>query len=100
MACIRRVPLVCRSCPTSSKQPRAGTVLGQGRAMTGVPGWPVAFRGTDAVAAGLVTKDLLRGRHYLRMFPDTYVRTPVCLPDLALRSHAAYRYVAGRGVLA
>ena len=34
------------------------------------------------------------------MFPDTYVSAPDDPPpDLALRSHAAYRYVEGRGVL-
>lgn len=63
-----------------------------------VPGWPVAFRGSVAVAAGLVSKDVLRGPRFARLFPDTYVaagRTQ----DLALRSHAAYRYVEGRGVL-
>lgn len=64
-----------------------------------VPGWPVAFRGSAAVAAGLVTWDRLRGPNYRRLFPDTYVPTPREPPDLELRSRAAYRYVAGRGVL-
>ncbi|GAA1242835.1 hypothetical protein GCM10009609_02850 [Pseudonocardia aurantiaca] len=68
--------------------------------MSGVPGWPVAFRGSAAVAAGLVTRDRLRGPGFLRLFPDTYVTTPdEPQPDLALRSHAAYRYIEGRGVL-
>jgi hypothetical protein len=39
-----------------------------------VPGWPAAFRGTAAVAAGLLTPATLRGPRYLRLFPDTYVR--------------------------
>ena len=39
-----------------------------------VPGWPVAFRGTTATAAGLVTPAELRGPRFLRLFPDTYVR--------------------------
>lgn len=63
-----------------------------------VPGWPVAFRGSLAVAAGLVTKDVLRGPRFLRLFSDTYVAAGVP-QDLTLRSHAAYRYVEGRGVL-
>ncbi|WP_300007425.1 hypothetical protein [Pseudonocardia sp.] len=63
-----------------------------------VPGWPVAFRGSLAVAAGLVTKDVLRGPRFARLFPDTYVAAER-KRDLTLRSHAAYRYVEGRGVL-
>lgn len=65
----------------------------------GVAGWPVAFRGSGAVAAGLVTKDVLRGPRFLRLFPDTYVRAGDGPPGLALRSRAAYEYVRGRGVL-
>lgn len=62
------------------------------------PGWPVAFRGSRAVAAGLVTPDRLRGPGFRRLFPDVYVRAD--LPeDLRLRSLAAYRLVEGRGVL-
>ena len=64
-----------------------------------VPGWPVAFRGSSAVAAGLVTPKILRGPRYLRVFPDTYARAGAEPPDLRLRSLAAYRYVEGRGVL-
>jgi hypothetical protein len=65
-----------------------------------VAGWPVAFRGAAAVAAGLVTPDRLRGPRFLRLFPDTYIATPAAgPPDLMLRSHAAYRYVEGAGVL-
>lgn len=60
-----------------------------------VPGWPVAFRGS--LAAGLVTPGQLRGPRFLRLFPDTHVRAGDRPPDLALRSHAAYRYVRGDG---
>lgn len=68
--------------------------------MTGVAGWPVAFRGSVAVAAGLTTWDVLYGPRFLRLFPDTFVAAPGGgPPDLALRSHAAYRYVEGHGVL-
>lgn len=63
-----------------------------------VPGWPVAFRGSAAVAAGLVTRDVLRGPRFVRILPDVYVAAGQ-EPDLELRSHAAYRYVEGRGVL-
>lgn len=64
-----------------------------------VPGWPVAFRGTAAVAARLVTPAQLRGPRYLRLFPDTYVRREAEPPSLAVRSRAAFLHVAGRGVL-
>lgn len=59
----------------------------------------MAFRGSAAIAAGLVTAKVLRGPRYLRLFPDTYVRCTAEPPDLRLRSLAAYRYVEGRGVL-
>ena len=64
-----------------------------------VPGWPVAFRGSHAVAAGLVTPDRLRGPRFLRLLPDVYCRAAAGPPDLLLRSLAAYRLVEGRGVL-
>lgn len=63
------------------------------------PGWPVAFRGSAAVVAGLVTEKMLRGPRFVRVFPDTYVRRGADEPDLRLRSLAAFRYVEGRGVL-
>jgi very-short-patch-repair endonuclease len=62
-------------------------------------GWPTAFRGTAAIAAGLVTPGELRGPRYRRLFPDTYVRAGDRV-DLALRSHAGYRWADGRGLLA
>jgi very-short-patch-repair endonuclease len=65
-----------------------------------VPGWPVAFRGSAALAAGLVTPGVLRGKRFARLFPDTYITAPDDgTPDLELRSLAAYRYVEGKGVL-
>ncbi|OZM77389.1 hypothetical protein [Pseudonocardia sp. MH-G8] len=67
--------------------------------MDEVAGWPRAFRGSSAVAAGLVTWDLLQGPQFLRLFPDTYVTPEQMPPDLTLRSHAAFRYVEGIGVL-
>lgn len=67
--------------------------------MGGVPGWPEAFRGSAALAGGLVTKDVLRGPRFHRLFPDTYVPRAARYP-LALRSRAAFRYVEGRGALA
>jgi very-short-patch-repair endonuclease len=68
--------------------------------MSTVPGWPAAFRGSAAVAAVLLTPGELRGKRYLRLFPDTYITaSDDGPPDLTLRSHAAYRYVEGNGVL-
>jgi hypothetical protein len=64
-----------------------------------VPGWPTAFRGSHAVAAGLVTPDRLRGPRFLRLLPDVYCRATAEPPGLLLRSLAAYRLVEGRGVL-
>ena len=62
-----------------------------------VPGWPTVFRGSDAVAAGLVTWSTLRGPRFRRPLPDTYVATGQAL-DLTLLSHAD-RWSRGRGVL-
>jgi hypothetical protein len=59
----------------------------------------VAFRGSAAIAAGVVTPKVLRGPRFLRVFPDTYVRAGAEPPDLRPRSLAAYRYVEGHGVL-
>src|SRR6476659_7862964 len=67
--------------------------------MASVPGWPVVFRGSYAVAAGLVTRDRLRGPRYRRLLPDVYCRAAADPSDLLLRSLAAYRLVEGRGVL-
>jgi hypothetical protein len=60
----------------------------------------VAFRGSAAVAAGLVTWTVLQGPRFLRVLPDIYVQAPASgPPDLTLRSLAAYRYIEGKGVL-
>ena len=64
-----------------------------------MPGWPVAFRGSLACAAGLVTRARLRSRRFVRVFPDVYVEAGDRPPDMALRSAAAYRLVEGRGVV-
>ncbi len=66
---------------------------------TVVPGWPVAFRGSLAVRAGLTTWGRLRGPRFRRLFPDVYCPASDESPDLHLRSLAAYRLVEGRGVL-
>jgi Protein of unknown function (DUF559) len=57
------------------------------------------FRGSEAVAAGLLTPNHLRGPRFRRLYPDVYVRSGDREPDLLLRSRAAYRYVEGFGVL-
>src|SRR5688500_14399514 len=57
------------------------------------------FRGSAAVAAGLMTPGRLRGPRFQRLFPDVYA--PADLEaDLALRSAGAAVLVEGRGVLA
>ena len=59
----------------------------------------VPFRGSTAIADGLLTPGVLRGRRYRRLFPDVYA--PALLEvDLALRARAAGVLVAGRGVVA
>ena len=60
----------------------------------------MAFRGSRAVAAGLVTPDRLRGPRFQRLLPDVYgASLPGYRPALLLRSLAAYRLVEGHGVL-
>ncbi len=56
------------------------------------------FRGSRAVAAGLLTPAMLRGPRFRRLFPDIYVPAHAEV-DLALLSRAAYLLVAGRGAL-
>lgn len=56
------------------------------------------FRGTAAIARGLVTPGQLRGPRFRRLFPDIYVFA-TSDPDLELRSRAAALFVDGRGVL-
>jgi hypothetical protein len=56
------------------------------------------FRGSAALAAGVLTRGRLRGPGFRRLFEDVYVRADVPV-DLALRSRAAHLLVAGRGVL-
>lgn len=57
------------------------------------------FRGSAALAAGLVTRGRLRSLRYRRLFPDVYA--PAALDvDLMLRARAAGVLVAGRGVVA
>lgn len=55
------------------------------------------FRGSAAVAAGLVTRAQLRGPRFRRLFTDVYVRVDVEV-DLVLRARGGY--VAVGGVLA
>ena len=57
------------------------------------------LRGSDAVAAGVVTASQLRGPSWVRVLPDTYVARGVDL-DLRVRSLAAFRHVGTNGVLA
>jgi hypothetical protein len=57
------------------------------------------FRGSAAVAAGLLSRGRLRGPRFQRLFPDVYAPAGR-EPDLALRSAAAAVLVEGRGVVA
>lgn len=63
-----------------------------------VHGWPLVFRGSVAVRAGLVTPAQLRGPRFRRLFPDTYVPCGDEPPDLAVRSRAAHLYSGRRGI--
>src|SRR4051812_38754062 len=56
------------------------------------------FRGSAAVASGLLTPGVLRGPRFTRLFPDVYVGAAVVV-DLTLRARAAYLLVDGRGVI-
>ena len=56
------------------------------------------FRGSRAIADGLVTAKQLRGPRYIRLFPDVYVDADLKM-TYDLRSRAAYVLVQGRGVL-
>ncbi|WP_143517323.1 DUF559 domain-containing protein [Pseudonocardia sp. MH-G8] len=56
------------------------------------------FRGSEAVAAGLLTHAMLRGPRFRRLFPDIYAPADAEV-DLELLSRAAYLLVAGRGAL-
>lgn len=57
------------------------------------------FRGSRAIAADLVTRRVLRGPRYHRLFPDVYAPAHLEV-DLALLARAAFLLVEGRGVVA
>jgi hypothetical protein len=56
------------------------------------------FRGSHAIATGLLTPGVLRGPRFRRLFPDIYVPSGGEV-DLELLSRAAYLLVAGYGAL-
>lgn len=56
------------------------------------------FRGTDAVAAGVVTPKILRGPRFRRLFSGIYIRADVEV-TFEVRSRAAYLLLDGSGVL-
>ncbi len=58
----------------------------------------VPFRGSVAVAAGVLTPAVPAGPRFRRLFPDVYVSADV-ESNLAVRSHAAAVLVGDRGVL-
>jgi very-short-patch-repair endonuclease len=57
------------------------------------------FRGSEALAAGLLTRGVLRGPRFHKLFPDVYVPAHLEV-TFALRSRAAFLLVRGRGVVA
>lgn len=54
------------------------------------------FRGSAAVAAGLIAPHRLRGPAYQRVYPDVYLSSEVPL-DLEARSRAVYLWARSRG---
>lgn len=58
----------------------------------------VPFRGSAAIAAGLVTRGVLYGPGYERLLPDVHVTAGTAI-DLAVLSRAAAVLVGDRGVL-
>jgi very-short-patch-repair endonuclease len=56
------------------------------------------FRGSEAVARGLVTRGELRGPRYRSLFPGIFVRAEVVV-DYAMRCRAGVLIAGGRGVL-
>src|SRR6185312_5586264 len=55
------------------------------------------FRGSDAVARGLVTRGELRGRRYRRVFPDVYLAAdqPADLVALSRAAHLLVEPIGG-----
>ena len=70
-----------------------GLVLGGGAALG-----DDVFRGSAAVAFGLLTRSALRGPRYQRLLPDIYAPA-AAVPDLTLRSRAAFLWAHGQGAL-
>lgn len=75
-------------------RPGPGTPLpraGHGRVVLSEP-----FRGSDAVARGAVTRGVLRGPRFRRLFPDVYVQASVPLTP-SVRARAALLLAAPSG---
>lgn len=58
------------------------------------------FRGSEAIARGLLTRGVLRGPRFRQVFADIYVPRGDTPPDLALRSRAAALLLPPDGALA
>lgn len=80
---------------TSTKRPRAGRALLHPESVLDRP-----FRGSDAIACGLVTRAQLRGPRYLKLFRGVFVRRTDRPPDLATWSMAAFLLLGDEGALA
>ena len=72
-------------------RPHRRGVLGEAAGVQGRP-----FRGSVAVASGQVTKAMLRGPRFVRLFPDVYASAGT-EADHRLLSLAAFELVAGAG---
>lgn len=56
------------------------------------------FTGSIAVADGLVSRKMLRGNRFVRVFPDVYVRSDIPL-TIDIRSRAAHMFIGETAVL-
>ncbi|ALE84591.1 hypothetical protein XF36_16815 [Pseudonocardia sp. HH130629-09] len=65
-----------------------------------MPGWPLIFRGSAAVGAGLVTARRLQGPAFVRVLPDTWAAGHLVPLGHADRCRAVFRWSGGRGVIA
>lgn len=73
-------------------------IVGAGGGRQSGPMVSPVFRGSEALAAGLLSRGVLRGPRYRRVFPNVYAPAAL-IPDLAVRSRAAYLWSNRQGVL-
>lgn len=76
-----------------------GRSLLAGALLRGMGDFTAPFRGSLAIATGVLTRAQLRSSGFRRLFPDIYLRRDVA-PTLVVRSRGAQLLVAGQGALA